>query len=147
MIFWFHGIGLRKVFSTNAWIPSSRSILVHGRMSDNQFQCLPTGVDVSLTATLDLELGMDSDSNCIFCEILAGEADASIVYQDTEVTVFMDLFPVNPGHMLVIPNTHSAGLEGMDDEILGRMFIVGRMMAMALRIQGRNATTEPVIRT
>ncbi len=79
---------------------------------------------------------MGRDTNCIFCDILAGKADASIVFQDAEVTVFMDLFPVNPGHLLVIPNAHSAEIEGLDDEILGRMFTVGRMMALALRESG-----------
>ena len=73
---------------------------------------------------------------CIFCGIVAGRADASIVFHDDLVTVFMDIHPVNPGHMLVIPNEHASGIDDVPETVCARMFIVGRRMASALRRSG-----------
>lgn len=46
-------------------------------------------------------------TDCIFCSILAGHAPASHVYQDDHCLAFMDLFPMRPGHVLVIPRQHA----------------------------------------
>jgi histidine triad (HIT) family protein len=73
---------------------------------------------------------------CIFCRIVAGEADASLVYQDDLVTAFMDAHPVMPGHLLVVPNRHASGLDELDEGAAGRMMVVGRRLAGALRRSG-----------
>jgi histidine triad (HIT) family protein len=39
----------------------------------------------------------------VFEQILAGTAEASFVYRDDKVAAFMDIQPLNPGHVLVIP--------------------------------------------
>ena len=57
------------------------------------------------------------DQFCIFCEIVAGRADASVVYEDEYVMAFLDLFPVNEGHTLVIPKTHATYLNDMEADI------------------------------
>ena len=44
---------------------------------------------------------------CIFCQIVAGQADAYTLYEDERVLVFLDLFPANPGHCLIITKRHS----------------------------------------
>ena len=41
-------------------------------------------------------------SDCIFCNIIKGKAQSSIVYQDSNVTAFMDLYPINKGHVLIV---------------------------------------------
>ena len=43
---------------------------------------------------------------CVFCQIVAGEADASIAYQDDSTLAFMDLGQFHPGHALVVPRRH-----------------------------------------
>ena len=79
---------------------------------------------------------MPSDPSCIFCRIIADQAEASKVYQDDKVTAFMDSRPLNPGHLLVVPNGHTANLAGLDETIAGRMFVVGRRLAQAIRSSG-----------
>ena len=79
---------------------------------------------------------MPSDPSCIFCRIIADKAEASKVYQDDTVTAFMDNQPLNPGHLLVVPNEHTANLAGLDETIASRMFVVGRRLAQALRCSG-----------
>jgi histidine triad (HIT) family protein len=74
--------------------------------------------------------------NCIFCKIIAGQAPGSIVYRDELVTAFMDTRPVNTGHLLIIPNQHSAELAGLDDAAGMRMFQVARRLTAALYASG-----------
>ena len=79
---------------------------------------------------------MPSTRDCVFCQIVAGEADANIVYQDDLVTAFMDLYPVTPGHVLVVPNHHSAPITEVDPVTVGRMFEIGTNIDRAVRKAG-----------
>ena len=78
----------------------------------------------------------DSPDTCIFCQILNNNAAASIVYQDDDCTAFMDIEPINPGHLLVIPNKHAACLAQMPAALAGRLMAIGHRLAAALRASG-----------
>lgn len=70
---------------------------------------------------------------CVFCEIVAGREPASIVYRDELVCAFMDIQPVNPGHLLVIPLAHSAYLSDLSTNAGERMFRIAQRLADAVR--------------
>ena len=74
--------------------------------------------------------------DCIFCAIVAGAAPASVVYEDDVSLGFMDIQPVNPGHLLVIPKRHAAGLADLDEQTGGHLFRVAMRLAAALRRSG-----------
>jgi histidine triad (HIT) family protein len=70
--------------------------------------------------------------NCIFCKIIAGEAPATIIYRDSQVTAFRDLHPVAPTHILIVPNRHIESvnqLEPEDEALVGHIFSVARILA------------------
>ncbi len=72
-----------------------------------------------------------SDS-CIFCRIVSGEANGTIVYQDEQVTAFRDTHPVAPTHILIVPNKHIESvstLETEDEQLLGHLFTTARKLA------------------
>ena len=75
-------------------------------------------------------------SECIFCYILSGKLPSSIVYQDGRCTALMDIQPVNPGHVLVIPNSHATSLSELDENIGSELFRVAQRVAAALRASG-----------
>jgi histidine triad (HIT) family protein len=75
-------------------------------------------------------------STCIFCDILAGKAPASFIYRDELVSAFMDIQPVNPGHILVIPNRHATYLSDLDPEHGAQLFRIGQRIAASLRQSG-----------
>ena len=77
-----------------------------------------------------------SEQPCIFCEIIAGRAQASFVYSDEVCSAFLDIQPVNVGHVLVIPNGHAAYLSDLEPEAGAQMFRVGQKVARALRTAG-----------
>lgn len=70
---------------------------------------------------------------CIFCAIVARQGEASVVFEDETVVVFMDLNPVTPGHLLVVPRNHVVGLEDIDEATSAHVWSVGHDMARALR--------------
>jgi histidine triad (HIT) family protein len=74
-----------------------------------------------------------STTNCIFCDILAGRLPISQVYRDELCTALMDIQPVNPGHMIIVPNTHAAFLSELDEDTGAQMFRVAQRLARALR--------------
>lgn len=46
---------------------------------------------------------------CVFCDIVAGDAPAAFVPCSTQnVTAFVPLSPVTPGHLLFVPRRHVA---------------------------------------
>jgi diadenosine tetraphosphate (Ap4A) HIT family hydrolase len=79
---------------------------------------------------------MTTDVNCIFCRIIAGQAEASLVYQDALVCAFLDAHPVAEGHLLVVPVRHASGLQDLDEDSAGQMMILGRRLGAALRRSG-----------
>jgi diadenosine tetraphosphate (Ap4A) HIT family hydrolase len=75
-------------------------------------------------------------SGCVFCEIVAGTAPASVVHADDLAVAFLDARPVTPGHLLVVPRRHAADLAGLDDGTGEWLFRVGMRLAAALRRSG-----------
>jgi len=77
-----------------------------------------------------------TDPECIFCKIVADEAPATFLYEDDTVVVFLDINPVTPGHLMVVPRAHLPALADIDPETGGHLFNVAQRMAAALRESG-----------
>ncbi len=70
---------------------------------------------------------------CIFCAIVARQAEASVVYEDETVVAFMSLRPVTPGHLLVVPRKHAVGLEDLDASTSTHVWSVAHNISRAMR--------------
>ncbi|QES57149.1 HIT family protein [Streptomyces venezuelae] len=77
-----------------------------------------------------------ADDGCVFCALARGQADASIVHEDESVIAFMDLQPVTPGHLLVIPKAHAVGLEDLPEDVGVHVWTVAHRLGRALRRSG-----------
>lgn len=79
---------------------------------------------------------------CVFCEIVAGRAPAHMVAEDERTVAFMDIAPLTPGHVLVVPRLHTAALWEMataDGEALMRTTLrVAAALEAAFRPEGIN---------
>lgn len=71
--------------------------------------------------------------SCIFCRIAGGDAPSFKVYEDEGTLAFMDLFPVAPGHTLVVPKAHYENVFEVSEEALGAVAEVTRRAAHAIR--------------
>jgi histidine triad (HIT) family protein len=79
---------------------------------------------------------MEFMDSCVFCNIIRGEAEASVVYEDMTCVAFMDIQPVNSGHILVVPKIHAAYLNDLDEDVGARLFRVAMRLDRALRKSG-----------
>jgi histidine triad (HIT) family protein len=69
---------------------------------------------------------------CVFCEIIAGRAQAFCVYEDSEVVAFLDRAPLRPGHVLVVPRTHWPTLADIPADRVGPLFLVVQRLSTAV---------------
>ncbi|MGB7385059.1 HIT domain-containing protein [Rhodococcus sp. BGS-1C] len=69
----------------------------------------------------------------IFADIIAGKAEASMVYTDDVAVAFMDIRPLTRGHVLVVPRQQARSLAELDPEVGAHLFRVGQKVAAALR--------------
>jgi len=71
-------------------------------------------------------------TDCVFCRIVAGDLPATFVFQDHDVVGFLDLFPVVPGHTLIVPRRHATDLLDCPGDLAGRLFAASARVAAAV---------------
>ena len=72
-------------------------------------------------------------SVCVFCDIIAGRSEASVIYRDSRCMAIMDIYPINAGHVLVIPLDHASDLAELKSGTGGALFEAARLVAAAIR--------------
>lgn len=77
---------------------------------------------------------MDDRKPCPFCAIVAGDADADIVFADDVAVAFLDRSPVFVGHVLVVPRTHVVTLTDLDAADVGPFFERVQRIAAAVPV-------------
>jgi histidine triad (HIT) family protein len=66
----------------------------------------------------------------VFAKILRGELPCHKVYEDDRVLAFLDIFPLSPGHTLVIPKEPAVTLDALSDESAAA---IGRVLPRVCR--------------
>jgi histidine triad (HIT) family protein len=72
-------------------------------------------------------------SGCIFCQILAGQSPAHMLYRDDDIACFLDIMPVSEGHSLIIPTRHHDDLFTLSQGELDAVSRFSRRLAPVLR--------------
>lgn len=60
---------------------------------------------------------MSREPSCIFCKIASGEFASARVLETPDALAFLDINPVNPGHVLLVPKHHHATLADLPDDL------------------------------
>ena len=60
--------------------------------------------------------------SCIFCDILDGKREGHIIYEDESHVAFLDKYPIDVGHSLVIPREHHEKITDMNPDNVGKIF-------------------------
>jgi len=71
---------------------------------------------------------MEKPIECVFCDIVAGRAEARFAEVFAEVSVIEPLYPVAPGHLLAIPHAHVADAS-VSPTVTGRVFATAAIAA------------------
>ncbi len=69
---------------------------------------------------------------CTFCSIVAGELPAAVVLDESEVLAFLDVRPVFPGHVLVVPRSHHETLTDLPIDLIPSVFEAAQRVAAAV---------------
>ena len=75
-------------------------------------------------------------NECVFCKIVEGTAPASVVYSDAAVMAFMDIAPIVPGHLLVIPRRHAVLMGDLEGSEGTTCWMIAALLARAIRGSG-----------
>ncbi|MEP6493333.1 MAG: HIT family protein [bacterium] len=70
---------------------------------------------------------------CVFCDIVAGRAPASIIYQDDAIMALMTLRPFAPGECIVIPRAHVDHFTDLDDDTAQRIMTLAQRLGRRMR--------------
>ena len=71
-------------------------------------------------------------TDCIFCKIINGELPSKSVYNDEQVTAFLDINPVAPTHILIVPKKHIDSINVLtvaDEPLIGHLFFIAKQLA------------------
>ena len=81
----------------------------------------------------------EAPAHCTFCNLIQGAAEVSVCHEDSDAIAFMDIQPVNNGHVLVVPRVHYESLLDVPEEIGMHLFRVTMQLANAVRkVTGTN---------
>lgn len=70
--------------------------------------------------------------DCTFCRIVAGEAPAHVVLDDEVAVGFLDVRPLFPGHVLLVPRDHVVTLPDLPASEVGPLFLRAQRLADAM---------------
>lgn len=70
-------------------------------------------------------------SECVFCH--KEQIITDFVYEDDLVMAFMDMEPINEGHVLLVPKQHYLDVDEIPDELLAHLMLVSKKIVTALK--------------
>ena len=77
---------------------------------------------------------------CIFCDIVSGTEKASIAFEDDESMAFLDRYPIDIGHCLLVPKKHYERITDMSSADVGSIFSkVPKLASIILQETGASA--------
>jgi len=73
-----------------------------------------------------------NEESCIFCKIIKNEIPSNKIFEDDKSLAFLDIFPINEGHTIVIPKEHFKNIEEIPLNELSRVFSTVKKTAILL---------------
>jgi histidine triad (HIT) family protein len=80
---------------------------------------------------------MSADApSCSFCDLIHGAGEVSMCFEDADVVAFMDIQPVNAGHVLVVPREHFESLDDIPPRLAMHLYEVATQLAPVVKHVG-----------
>jgi histidine triad (HIT) family protein len=73
-----------------------------------------------------------TESDCLFCKIVADEIPANIIHESPDAIAFRDINPQAPTHVLIVPRRHISTINDLDEsdtDAVGQLFLAARNIA------------------
>jgi histidine triad (HIT) family protein len=84
------------------------------------------------------DTSFEAVTDCLFCKVVSGEADADEVMSTEHTYAFRDIDPAAPVHVLVVPRSHIADAAEVGSEhggVLAEMFTTAQEVARREGVQ------------
>ncbi len=65
----------------------------------------------------------DKGNECFFCQLVSGKIDTVKIYEDNDILAVLDIYPANPGHLLILPKKHFQFIYEIPDSLLNKLFL------------------------
>ncbi len=102
---------------------------------------------------MDVAAELAPDPSCLFCRIVAGEVEATVVASTDTTLAFLDHRPLFEGHTLVVPRAHVPTLRDLPPDLVGPYFAEVQRVAVAVQdglgadgtfVAGNNVVSQSV---
>ncbi|NDF34768.1 MAG: HIT family protein [Nitrosopumilaceae archaeon] len=70
--------------------------------------------------------------SCIFCDIISKNREGHFIYEDDSHVAFLDKYPIDKGHVLVVPKIHHEKITDMEEKNVGELFSIIPKIAKAI---------------
>lgn len=70
----------------------------------------------------------------IFTKIIKGEIPCQKIYEDDKILAFLDIRPIQPGHVLVVPKIQLSHFEELDQETYRALFDAVQKVAQRIKV-------------
>lgn len=71
--------------------------------------------------------------DCLFCSIIEGKQPCQKIYDGENIIAFLDIFPINEGHTLVMTKEHFASFLHVPADRLSKLILVAQKVAAAMK--------------
>ena len=71
--------------------------------------------------------------DCLFCRIARGEIEEAFVHEDDDLVAFLDINPIRPGHLQIVPRVHYTTFEEMPADLAAASIHLGQRFARAMK--------------
>jgi len=78
-------------------------------------------------------------ADCIFCQIVARQAPADIMWENDTVIAFRNIAPKRQIHHLIVPKQHIASL---DETVANQQAVLGQLLLVARELSQDSAIQE-----
>jgi histidine triad (HIT) family protein len=75
----------------------------------------------------------NEEKDCLFCKIIRGEIPSEKIYEDEQAFAFLDINPVNIGHTLLVPKTHSQNIFDIETETLEKIAPILKKLSLSIK--------------
>ena len=70
---------------------------------------------------------------CIFCRIASGEIPSHVVHEDEHLKAFLDIQPIRPGHVLIVPKQHHDYFDDLPSALAASIVHLGQRLGKAMK--------------
>mgnify|MGYP000483558511 CR=1 FL=1 len=85
------------------------------------------------SGSADAAASDQSTGTCLFCGIASNKVPSATVHSDGDIHAFLDINPIRPGHVLIIPRAHYPYFDDLPPGLALRITTLGQKIARSLK--------------